>query len=90
MLNTYRAVLKGSRIEWRGESPPEISAGRDVAVEVTVLRDDRFKASRAPDAGKRMASALEKLATSTAVADIDDPVDWQRKMRQDRPLPGRD
>ena len=90
MLNTYRAVLKGSRLEWRGESPPEISAGRDVPVEVTVLRDDRFSSSRAPDAGERMAAALEKLATSAAVAGIEDPVAWQREVRQDRPLPGRD
>lgn len=90
MMNTYRAVLKGSHLEWRGESPPEISAGRDVAVEVTVLRDDRLSASRASDAGERMAAALEKLATSAAVAGIEDPVEWQRRMRQDRPLPGRD
>ena len=90
MLNTYRAVLKGSRLEWRGESPPEVLAGRDVAVEVTVLRDDRFRSSRAPDAGERMAGALEKLSTSAAVASIEDPVEWQRDERRDRPLPGRD
>lgn len=90
MLNTYRAVLKGSRLKWRGESPPEISDGHEVPVEVTVLRDDRFSSSRAPDAGKRMAAALEKLAASAAVADIEDPVEWQREMRQDRALPGRD
>ncbi len=90
MLNTYRAVLKGSRLEWRGSSPPEVSAEQGIAVEVTVLRDERLSASRAADTGKRMASALEKLATSGAVADIKDPVAWQREMRQDRRLPGRD
>ncbi len=89
MLNTYRAVLKGSRLEWRGDSPPEASA-EGIPVEVTVLRDRRLSASRASDAGKRMAAALEKLADSGAVADIEDPVTWQRRIRQDRRLPGRD
>ena len=90
MLNTYRAVLKGSHLEWRGEAPPEISEERAVSVEVTVLPDKRFSSSRAPDAGERMADALEKLAASRAVADIEDPVEWQREIRRDRPLPGRD
>ena len=89
MLNTYKAVLKGSRLEWRGSSPPEVSTEKEIAVEVTVLRDERLSASRASDAGKRMASALEKLADSGAVAGIEDPVAWQREMRQDRRLPGR-
>lgn len=90
MPNTYRAVLQGSHLEWREESPPEISSERGVPVEVTVLRDERFSASPAPDAGERMAAALEKLAASNAVADIEDPVEWQREIRQDRPMPGRD
>ncbi len=90
MLNTYKAVLKGSRLEWRGSAPPEVSTEQGVPVEVTVLRGERLSASRASDAGKRMASALQKLAASGAVADIEDPVAWQREMRQDRRLPGRD
>ncbi len=92
MLNTYRAVLKGSHLEWRGESPPEISGERAVPVEVTVLPNRRLDPSRSPDAGERMAAALENLAASrsNAVADIKDPVEWQRNLRRDRPLPGRD
>lgn len=87
---TYRAVLKGDRLEWRGEVPPEIATQRAVPVNVTVLRDERFSASRAADAGERMAAALEKLAASQAVASIEDPGAWQREVRRDRPLPGRD
>ncbi len=90
MLNIYRAVLKGSQLEWRGESPPEISETRPVPVEVTVLRDERLSPESAPDAGERMAAALEKLADSNAVTEIEDPVEWQRNIRRDRPLPGRD
>ena len=59
-------------------------------IDVTILRDERFSASRAPDAGTKMAAALEKLAASRAVASIEDPVAWQREVRRDRPLPGRD
>ncbi len=86
---TYRAVLKGDRLEWRGEPPPGIAGERPVAVDVTILRDERFSTSCAPNAGERMAAALEKLAASQAVTSIEDPVAWQRDVRRDRPLPGR-
>ncbi len=36
-----------------------------------------------------MAAALEKLAKAKAFAGIN-PVAWQRDVRQDRELPGRD
>ena len=41
-------------------------------------------------AGGRMAEALEKLAASDAFSEISDPSEWQREIRKDRPLPGRD
>ncbi len=87
---TYRAVLKGNRLEWREEIPPEIAGEREVPVDVTILRDERFSVSRAGNTGERMAAALEKLAASQAVTSIEDPVAWQREVRRDRPLPGRD
>jgi len=34
--------------------------------------------------------AFEQLASSGTFADIDDPVAWQREIRQDRSLPGRE
>ncbi|WP_293176700.1 MULTISPECIES: hypothetical protein [unclassified Microcoleus] len=33
---------------------------------------------------------VEKIAASNVFEDISDPVEWQRELRQDRPLPGRD
>ena len=33
--------------------------------------------------------SLEKLAKMKVFADIKDPVAWQRQIRKDRPLPGR-
>jgi hypothetical protein len=37
-----------------------------------------------------MAAILERLARRRAFSDMTDPVGWQRDLRQDRPLPGRD
>ncbi|HUE97941.1 MAG TPA: hypothetical protein VMN99_01730 [Anaerolineales bacterium] len=33
--------------------------------------------------------SLQKLAKMKVFADIKDPVKWQRQIRKDRPLPGR-
>ncbi len=90
MMNTYRAVLKGNHLEWRGDSPPEITTGHAVDVEVTVSPGPRHGGGSTTDAGERMAAALEQLAASDAVTEIVDPVTWQREMRRDRRLPGRD
>jgi hypothetical protein len=37
-----------------------------------------------------MAEALERLAAADALSRIEDPVEWQREIRKDRPLPGRE
>jgi len=39
---------------------------------------------------KRLKKAFETLAEMGTFADITDPVEWQRQIRKDRPLPGRD
>ena len=41
--------------------------------------------------GKKIADILNRMAArESAFSDITDPVEWQRKIRKDRPLPGRD
>jgi len=42
------------------------------------------------DRGLEMAEILERLAAHQPFADIEDPVAWQREVRQDRPLPDRE
>ncbi len=84
---TYRAVLTGNRLEWQGETPPEIGTERSIPVDVTIVAEDR---SDRRQAGERMAAALEKLAGVPYPVDIDDPVSWQRESRRDRQGPGRD
>lgn len=40
--------------------------------------------------GVGLAELLDKVATSHLFADIADPVAWEREIRQDRPLFGRE
>jgi hypothetical protein len=84
MTPTYPAVLRDNRIEWSGDAPPDLTPEQSVGVLVTLVEPPGVA-----DRGQRMAAALAKLAGS-ALAQIDDPVAWQREQRTDRPLPGRD
>ena len=47
-------------------------------------------ASAEEERKKRLKKAFETLAELGTFADITDPVEWQRQIRKDRPLPGRD
>ena len=40
--------------------------------------------------GQRMAAILQRMANRQASPHITDPVAWQKEIRKDRPLPGRD
>ncbi len=89
MLTTYKAKLKGERIEWVDEVPPlDPHHGADVLV--TVLQGNGHTSLDRAERGKRMKAALDKLAAAGGVSSIPDPVAWQREIRKDRPLPGRE
>jgi hypothetical protein len=83
-MQTYRAILKGNRLEWTDPGPVDLKS--EQPVEVTILDEP----DQTIDRRKRMAEALEKLAATDAFSEISDPVEWQREIRRDRPLPGRD
>lgn len=83
-MQTYRAILKGDRLEWTDSEPPDLNP--EQPVEVTILDEPDPIADRR----RRMAEALENLAAADAFSEISDPVEWQREIRKDRPLPGRD
>jgi hypothetical protein len=84
MLRTYKAVLRGDRIEWI-DAPPR--GQRPVPVHVTLLEDEA--ASPAAVRGQQMARALQALADAGGLTGIPDPRAWQREVRRERPLPGR-
>jgi hypothetical protein len=84
MLRTYEGILEGDRIRWAGEDVP--ATDRPLRVHITVLEEGAERESR----GQQMADALSKLAEAGAFSEIEDPGAWQRTIRRDRPLPGRD
>ena len=91
ILPTYKAILRGDRLEWRGPSRQHPPADRPIAVHVTLLDEPLSEAGvREEGLGARMAAALERLAELHTLADMDDAAAWERATRQDRALPGRD
>jgi hypothetical protein len=84
MLRTYEGVLEGDRVRWTGEDAP--ATDRPLRVHITVLEVEAEEEER----GQKMADALSRLAESGAFSGIEDPGAWQREIREDRPLPGRD
>ncbi len=90
VLTTYRAILRGNRLEWSGNERQHPPPDRPMAVYVTVLDEPVGEVDANEGQGVRMAAALERLAEIHALAGVDDPVVWERETRQDRPLPGRD
>ncbi len=89
MLSTYRAILKGNRLEWSDEAPDLNTEEHPVAVHVTILEETAPLREQITQ-GQRMAAALERLAALHALADLTDPATWEREIRQDRPLPDRE
>ena len=87
MLPTYKAIVRGNHIEWRGDVSEHIAPDRAVAVYITIL--DEPVGTQASQ-GQRMADALERLAEIHALADMSDPVAWERAERRDRTLPDRE
>jgi len=87
MLRTYKALLKGNVLEWVGPIP-EYNEDRPLNVSVTIpekeTNSDKIKR------GKEMASILKELSETNPFSGINDPVQWQRKVREDRNQPYRE
>ena len=88
MLYGYRAVLKGDKLEWTEAAPPTTRNG-GVPVYVFVIPSEGEEKD-IDQRRERLSEAFERLRESKAFAEIADPVAWQREMRPDRPLIGRD
>jgi len=86
MLEKYRAIIHGNKIEWEGDAPKALAKNATIEVDVTVV--SKNPVLKKPD-GKKMAAALEKIAASGGVDSIGDPLKWQRNIRKDRALPER-
>ena len=77
MPKTYAAILKGDRVEWLGESPPDASA--PVKVSITVLSDDL--AGRDAAGGESATDVLADLARRGGVKHTPLPDEPRRKAR---------
>lgn len=87
MLETYKATIHGNTIEWEAEKPDGVTNKDGLKVEVTVL----YGNNKLPKSdGDKMADALAQIAARGGIKTIPDPLAWQREIRKDRPLPGRD
>ena len=71
--------------------PPELRTGR---FKVTAWLEPVDESGRplpaTPEMIERRAEALEAVRKANPFRGIKDPVEWQREIRKDRPLPGRD
>lgn len=85
IVQTYRAVLRGNQVDWI--DPPPQREG-ETEVQITLLEPESEDARRAR--GLRAAAALERLANAGAFEEIEDAAAWEREIRQDRALPGRE
>ncbi len=85
MKTIYDAILhEDGTLEWEGEAPHV--NGEALKLKITILDEAPLTDE---ERGRRIGAALEKLAASNPFAGID-PVEWQREIRRDRPLPGRE
>lgn len=82
MTRMYEAILKGDRLEWKGDAPKHLGTEHAVAVHIT-LWDEPLDESDRLDQGQHMAAALEQLAAIHALPGIEDPVGWERELRQE-------
>ena len=89
MLQTYKAILRGDRLEWRDSPPETLTSEQAIAVHVTIL-DEETTLENSDSLGLRMAALLEQLASMDTFAEMSDPQVWQREVRQDRSLPDRE
>ncbi len=83
MVETYRAILRGDKLEWSGDAPKRDDAEQGIEVFVTILQSNAAISIASSD-GKAMAEALNKLAATGSLSEISDPASWQREQRRDR------
>ena len=85
MPQVYRAILNGDLLNWIGPRP---NAEGPVMVSITIVTEETPAEKEARR--RQVAEALDQLAKMGGIKSISDPMAWQREVRRDRPLPGRE
>ena len=86
MKTTYTAILSETGARWVGPPPDEVQAGGEVVAKVEVS-DDLPSESFPKGDGRRIVAILDQLAEMGSFDGMEDPVEWQRRIREDRPRP---
>ena len=87
MLQTYEAIYDHGNVRWL-DTPPDAEGARLL---VTVLSSGAVKpAATGVMPAKSLEDALKAVVLLNPYRDVVDPVTWQRDIRNERALPGRD
>ena len=86
MKRAYKAILHGDRVEWLDGAP---DADGPLPVEIMVETSSGADVKDGDEIAP-VSHFFQALADMGTFADIEDPVAWQREIRKDRPLPGRE
>ena len=84
--HSYKAEVEDNVLTWTEGMPPELKGSGKHEVLVTVPENTEAQLERS----KKLAEVLRQLAKLDPFKDINDPSEWQREIRKDRPQPGRD
>jgi hypothetical protein len=88
MLQTYSAILKNNQLHWTEEEPVTSAEGHALSVLVTIV--DETIQPTTEHHRQKIVQVLNRLAARNSLAEINDPVAWQKDLREDRTLPGRE
>ncbi len=87
MNNVFPAMLENGVITWGPNGAPPLPENERIPVEVVVpTRPPTVD----PNNKRKLRVLFEELARRGTFDDIVDPVEWQREIRKDRPLEGRE
>ena len=88
MQTEYKAILTDDHLEWKGERPKFLVSGKPAEVVITIPAVS--SESSKEEMRRRRVAALRNIAAEGGIPSIPDAVAWQREMREDRKLPGRE
>jgi len=80
MAESYRAILIDGRLRWLDEVPDAIRDGTEaLRVRVTIEEPEEQNEDE-------LETLLDELAEADPYSNINDPVVWQKELRQERDL----
>ena len=88
-MTTISATATSGADGWLQLQVPEALRGQPLEI-VAVLQPAKVADLDAPVRRQRAYAALEQLADLGGIAGIAEPAAWQRALRMERPLPGRE